>query len=211
MNARAWLLGIRRGLTALLLLLVVLVLVVTFMLHNERGTAFLLQRALTIVPVDLAIERSTGALADGVTLHGLRYRSDKVDVSIGQTDVLLSLGALLGAQVHVQRLELVDTTVSIAKSDAPSEPSPLTVPRLGAPIPIRIDVLSAVNTSIVTGETLKIERIDGGLAWVDTQLTAQDLRVVAEAWSVGLAGAVTLDDPVPVDLDRPNRRPGTPM
>jgi len=199
-TGRTWLLGIRRALTAILLLVALLALGVLFVLHNEKATSFALSRALSSLSLDLTVERSSGALADGITLYGLRYRSDKVEVAIGTIELEIALGPLLSTNLQLSRLVLADSTIRIIPDAAPAEPGPVTVPRLSAPLPIRIDRLSASNTTIVTDSALKIDRLDGALSWRDTLLTVDAISVAGEGWAVNAAGAVTLDDPVPVDL-----------
>lgn len=200
MTARLWLLGLRRALTAVLLLVVLLALAVTFALYNEKASSFALERALSSLPPELTVERSSGALADGVTLYGVRYRSDQIDMTIAKLEVTVSLVSLLRAQVQLPMLTLTDSTIRITPGPKPTAPSPLTLPRLSAPIPISIDQLVANNTTIVTGNELVIEQVQASLSWRDTVVSADGLRVISEQWSVNSSGRLNLEGDMPIDL-----------
>ena len=192
--------SLRNGVALFVLLFIMLVASVFVVLYSEKASGFAVQRIVGWLPVALTVERTSGSIADGLTLYDLHFENDAVDVRIGQLEVLVSLLPLLGANVNVERVATTDMRIEPKPSTEPSEPTPLTVPTLRAPVTINVEVLSATNTVIVTDSEFVIQDIGGAIGWNDTRLDITKLSVQAADWSVDASGEATLDDTVPVQL-----------
>ncbi|MEM9303572.1 MAG: translocation/assembly module TamB domain-containing protein [Pseudomonadota bacterium] len=198
---RRWVIGL--GSVALLLGLVLILLLVT-----PLG----LRLGLALAPPELEIESVEGSLLTGFAATNLVYRAPTADVEIERVRIDWAPGALFGATVHV---ELVDVgRLLLRLKPAPGEVTePATeagafeFPDLRLPIDLRLDRLSVAAISveeIVDEETVVHVDLDGielaDLAFVDADLSLGELAMANADASVALGGRALLAAPFATDL-----------
>lgn len=120
-----------------------------FVLYTSPGTRFALTRGTAyyagLIPGDITLETTDGALASGVTITGLRIRDrdGRVLVASDHLKLGVDVGAALHRTIDVGTLELrgaevaVDGAFGDLAPEGPSEPSPPT-PNLGPDLPLEL-------------------------------------------------------------------------
>lgn len=111
---------LRRGAAALLLLAVVLAATIGFVLGTEPGARWLFTRLGALLPGELEVADLDGPIRGPLTVHGLRYKTDSMDVTIERVFLDWRLRELLGKRLDIHRLEA--DGVDVVTMPGPEEP-----------------------------------------------------------------------------------------
>jgi translocation and assembly module TamB len=175
-------------------------------LYSERlpGWGFaLLQGSL---PGELSAEALTGRLAGPLTIRGLRYRSEGVNLSLAALHLDWQPAALLYNTLRIATLRLQGVVVElpVTQQDEGKGAPPFTLPPLWLPFAVELDALQLEQLAIVRagGKPVTLDRVTlaASLRWHTLRL--QPLRLHSR--ELGLEGEVTgelaLRDQLPLDL-----------
>ena len=187
-------------LETLLLALVVVVVALIAVLDTERGSRWLLARALPLAAPEAGFASVTGTLARGVTIEALALPLDAADIRIARIEGRWNLWNLLGGQLPIERLAVREATITLLETDTePTPPGPW--PSLSVPLPVTLDDVEITDLRIITadGGSHHIDRIavagSGGV--LHTRI--RHLEVAMGDYHLRLAGRIA--NRVPYDAD----------
>ena len=166
---------LRSVLLTLATLLVFLVAALAVMFSTDKGSKFLLDRALSAQKM-IKYEYEGGSLLRGIILKNVLVSLKAVDVKIDRADVSLGWRAILDKEVHLSHAN-VSNVVVINKSPPSNEPFKFSEIKL--PFVLRIDEANLDKLQIKTSTT-KVDFNDiylkDGL-WSGTELQFKDTRM----------------------------------
>src|SRR5690606_6082338 len=129
-------------------------------LDTERGSRWLLARALPLAAPEAGFASVTGTLARGVTIEALALPLDAADIRIARIEGRWNLWNLLGGQLPIERLAVREATITLLETDTePTPPGPW--PSLSVPLPVTLDDVEITDLRIITadGGSHHIDRI----------------------------------------------------
>lgn len=134
-----WLLLGTGGLTVPLLPILLLVVAILALLSSESGSRWLVNRALTLVPVEIRVDVVGGTLMQGLSLRELVVDTEAMTLRIASVDSAWHLRTLLTGRLVLNRLDAedVDLTLRPVAEPEPKAPGPWPSLSLGIPLVIR--------------------------------------------------------------------------
>jgi translocation and assembly module TamB len=196
-----------RHLLAILLLLSALAAAGGFALYSERlpGWGFaLLQENL---PGELSAEMVTGRLAGPLTIHGLRYSSGPMSLSLEELRFDWRPTALLYNTLRISTLQLRGLAIELPATDdedKSSAASPLTLPPVWLPFALELDELRLEQVALIRpeGEPLNIDLVTlaASLRWHTLELRPLHIQSRELGLEGEVIGSVGLRDQLPIDL-----------
>lgn len=170
---------------ALLGLLVILALLVTFALNSRWALRAALPRVLDAVPVDIRVASIDGTVADGMDLRGIEITSGQTRVSVERLEVAVQTSALLSRAVVIPTLVLTNVKVTppAPSPDPAPRTEPFALPELSAPIPMRVDALTINGLRVATAPDTPVRKVQAALDWSSRLIRVRDLAVNADAAS----------------------------
>ncbi|MGI9323797.1 MAG: translocation/assembly module TamB domain-containing protein [Pseudomonadales bacterium] len=157
---------------------IVLLLALSWVGLTESGTRWALNTARDYMPAELSFGEVQGVLASPLTLHGLHYASEELQLRVASVSVEWRLTDLFDRRLRVARLVVQDTEMqlSAASEDAAAEPPAL--PEL--PVEIELQQLAVTAFTITPGPEelpVRIDSLRAAAFWGKQQLTVTDLVV----------------------------------
>ena len=157
----------------MLIVLIVAALVVMF--STDKGSKFLLDRALSTQKI-IKYEYESGSLLHGIILNNVLVTLKTVDVKIDRADVSLGWRAILDKEVHLSHADVKNLRI-INKSPPSNEPFKFSEIKL--PFVLRVDQAEVDHLVIQTSST-QVNFYDAALKnalWSGTELTFEDTKL----------------------------------
>ncbi|MBZ2189875.1 translocation/assembly module TamB domain-containing protein [Alcanivorax sp. JB21] len=200
---------LRRGLLAMLLLVLLSPLILLGAMATEGGSRWLLERALSYAPGTASIAQIDGTLLHGITLEGVHYAHPAFTVESDRFSLALVMPALLQRRLAVNtlRAERLHITLHPGEEDS-TEPEPDTTPfHIDQLDDINLPLSIAIHGASVTHFTLTLANgtdivLDSILLAGSTdrdQLHLQQLFVSQGDYRISLGGKLGLHQPFHLD------------
>lgn len=164
-------------------LVLVALLAVYWLLQTVAGRDVLLAQVIARLPAGASFtwDKAEGPVAGPLTLHNVDFRYNDIHFHADRAHLEPDLRPLLGRKLLLDRLELDNATLNLAKSEEPFElPSwPGSLPQIEMPLAIQADFIQVNGLRVTTaGEpTIDIARIGGGLEIANGEFKANQLLV----------------------------------
>ncbi|NHB57173.1 translocation/assembly module TamB domain-containing protein [Acinetobacter shaoyimingii] len=169
---RRWL---RSILLWLLMLIVLFVAALAVMFSTDKGSKFLLDRALSAQQI-IKYEYEAGNLLQGIILKNVLVSLKTVDVKIDRADVSLGWRAIFDKEVHLSHADVKNLRI-INKSPPSNEPFKFSTIKL--PFILRVDK-AEVDHLVIQTSTTQVNFDDVALKnglWSGTELTFEDTKL----------------------------------
>ena len=164
---------------------------VYWLLGTESGTRFLLARAESYLPAELALGTASGSLLSGICLGSVDWKSSSQDVTIRNACVNIDLAPLLSRHLAVRSLDVEEILIEIG--EAPDAESSGELPSIEIPIQISVDTSSLRNLSFKTAQLQRnVDDIQFSGALSGSRLDVSGLSVRSSWLNADLNGDITV-------------------
>jgi translocation and assembly module TamB len=148
---------------ALLILLIVIVLLlglVAWVFGTNSGTAFAWNQAKGYLPADIKVASVHGRLIGPLTVRGVEYKTDSMDVHVKSVDFDMAVSDLFSRTVHIQNLAVAGVDYEVTKvvppKPKPKSNKPFSLPdAIHLPVTVQIDRVAVDNLKAVTSPKAK--------------------------------------------------------
>ncbi|WP_313139522.1 translocation/assembly module TamB domain-containing protein [Stenotrophomonas sp.] len=164
-------------------LVLLALLAVYWLLQTVAGRDVLLAQVVARLPVGASFtwDKVDGPVAGPLTLYNVDFRYDDIHFHAERAHLEPDLRPLLGRKLLLDRLELTNATLNLAKSDEPFEmPSwPDSLPQIEMPLAIQADVIAIDGFRITQANEplIDIARVRGGIEIANGEFQARQLVV----------------------------------
>ena len=171
---------VRVGVIGLVLLAL---LAVYWLLQTVAGRDVLLAQVVARLPVGASFtwDKVDGPVAGPLTLYNVDFRYDDIHFHAERAHLEPDLRPLLGRKLLLDKLELTNATLNLAKSDEPFKlPSwPDSLPQIEMPLAIQADVIAidGFRISQANEPVIDISRVRGGIEIANGEFQAHKLVV----------------------------------
>lgn len=175
-------------------LVLVALLALYWLLQTVAGRDVLLAQVIARLPAGASLtwDKAEGPLAGPLTLHNIDFRYNDIHFSADRAHLEPDLRPLLGRKLMLDRLELDNAALNLARSEEPFElPSwPGSLPQIEMPLAIQADVIQVNGLRVTTGgePTIDIARIGGGIEIANGEFKANQLLVDSDMGNVRING-----------------------
>lgn len=169
-------------------------LLVYWLLQTVAGRDVLLAQVVARLPAGASLtwEKVEGPLAGPLTLHNVDFRYNDIHFHAQRAYLEPDLRPLLGRKLMLDRLELSNATLNLARSEEPfTLPSwPDSLPAIEMPLAIQADVIAVDGLRVTTASepTIDLRRIAGGLEIANGEFKATALVVDSDLGDVRVDG-----------------------
>lgn len=193
MSARTQAIGKWLG-VALGLLLILAAAAIAWSLHAPAGARLIGRIAVDALGGKLALGSVEGTIAGPLTVTDIRYLDPEagIDARLHRVRVDIALGDLLGALVHLHKLEASGIEVALHEPTQPPQPKPSKPFSLKAPVDMAIDSLVIDSARIRRDATplLELTRATFSGHWKSRDLAVKQLEVHSPQGEIQFAGRV---------------------
>lgn len=171
-----------------------LLLAVYWLLQTVAGRDVLLAQVVARLPAGASFtwDRVEGPVAGPLTLYNVDFRYNDIHFRADRAYLEPDLRPLLGRKLLLDRLELDNASLNLAKSEEPfTLPSwPDSLPQIEMPLAIQADVIMVDGLRVTTGgqPTIDISRIAGGLEIANGEFKASQLAVNSDMGNFRVQG-----------------------
>lgn len=164
-------------------LVLLALLAVYWLLQTVAGRDVLLAQVVARLPVGASFtwDKADGPVAGPLTLYNVDFRYDDIHFHAERAHLEPDLRPLLGRKLLLDKLELTNATLNLAKSDEPFKlPSwPDSLPQIEMPLAIQADVIAIDGFRISQGNepVIDIARVRGGIEIANGEFQAHKLVV----------------------------------
>ena len=158
-------------------------LLIYWLLQTVAGRDVLLAQVVARLPAGATLtwDEADGPLAGPLTLRNVDFRYDDIHFHAERAYLEPDLRPLLGRKLLLDKLELDNATLNLAKSDEPFElPSwPDSLPQIEMPLAMQADAIAVNGLRITSGgePMIDITRIGGGIEVANGEFKATGLLV----------------------------------
>ncbi|WP_394752841.1 translocation/assembly module TamB domain-containing protein [Crenothrix sp.] len=190
----------RYGLSILLVFLVLIPMGFVWLISDEAGSRWLLQRIFSMLPAQISVEKIQGRLIDRLSLTGLHYQSASQTLDIKQGVLIWQPVQLLSGTLNIVDLNVNGLSIkTISTKDEQKKPFDPTTLKL----PVQIDINNLLVTDISfesEGELQPFDKLQLVAKTENNQLKIQSFSINSTLVNARAEGAVTLDKPFPLNL-----------
>ncbi len=164
-------------------LVLLALLAVYWLLQTVAGRDVLLAQVVARLPVGASFtwDKVDGPVAGPLTLYNVDFRYDDIHFHAERAHLEPDLRPLLGRKLLLDKLELTNATLNLAKSDEPFKlPSwPDSLPQIEMPLAIQADVIAidGFRISQANEPVIDISRVRGGIEIANGEFQAHKLVV----------------------------------
>lgn len=164
-------------------LVLLALLAVYWLLQTVAGRDVLLAQVVARLPVGASFtwDKVDGPVAGPLTLYNVDFRYDDIHFHAERAHLEPDLRPLLGRKLLLDRLELTNATLNLAKSDEPfTLPSwPDSLPQIEMPLAIQADAIAidGFRISQANEPVIDIARVRGGIEIANGEFQARTLVV----------------------------------
>ena len=184
----------------LLLLFIVLLIPVALWItaSTERGSRWLINSTLHLLPADVSIQQVDGTLLNSLTLTGIQFTAPPHQGSLKKAHLQWQPAALLKRKIHIVDLTVDGLVLDIGETESSSEPAQ--IPQL--PMAIDFDSIRITNTEVMLqGETHHIDSVELSAHTRNNRFIVESLSISAEPLKqASLKGEIALLAPYPLDF-----------
>jgi translocation and assembly module TamB len=184
----------------LLLLLVLILTPVALWItaSTQRGSRWLINSTLHLLPVEVSIQQIDGTLFDSLTLIGIQFTAAPHKGSLKKAHLQWQPAALLKRKIHIIDLTVDGLILDIGETESSSEP--VQIPQL--PMAIDLDSIKITNTEVtLQGDTHRIDSVELSAHTRKNQFIVESLSISAKPLKqAALKGEISLLAPYPLDI-----------
>jgi translocation and assembly module TamB len=184
----------------LLLLFIVLLIPVTLWItaSTQRGSRWLINSTLHLLPADVSIQQIDGTLLDSLTLTDVQFTAPPHSGSLNKAHLQWQPAALLKRKIHILDFTVDGLALDIGETESSSEP--VQIPQL--PMAIDLDSVRITNTEVtLQGDTHRIDSVELSAHTLKNQFVVESLIISAEPLKqAALKGEISLLAPYPLDF-----------
>ncbi len=164
-------------------LVLLALLAVYWLLQTVAGRDVLLAQVVARLPVGASFtwDKVDGPVAGPLTLYNVDFRYDDIHFHAERAHLEPDLRPLLGRKLLLDKLELTNATLNLAKSDEPFKlPSwPDSLPQIEMPLAIQADAIAidGFRISQANEPVIDISRVRGGIEIANGEFQAHKLVV----------------------------------
>lgn len=188
------------GTGALLVLALLLAASVWFLLGTQGGTELLFTRLGAILPGSLEVRELRGPLRGPLTIDGLVYERDGMEVHVDHLELQWRLRDLLARQLDIQRLHARGVRIIPAPSEE-EEPKPLPDVNLRFNILVRDALVEDLRIGDPQEDPLVIDRIELSTTAIGNVFRIDHFVVRSPLVSGDISGTFQPQGDYPVDLE----------
>ncbi len=192
----------RRGLLALLLIILSLTASIYYLLATESGVNWLFRQAKHFVPGELEVERISGTLLERLETKTLHYRNENTDVTLDSLVLVWDPAQLFSATVDVRQIELDGLIVQSLKAGAPAS-AKITLPDIELPVRVNIENFTLKNFILKAPDgvaRLNLSELSFAARFDENGLSINRLETGLEGFSARLAGTLVPAGNYPLSL-----------
>ncbi|KOR31759.1 hypothetical protein TI05_11585, partial [Achromatium sp. WMS3] len=188
--------------TLFILLLLITISGLIVLLNNEHTLPYLINIAQEVAPGELHINNYQGRLTDSVTIHGLRYEADGLELNIGKFHLAWHPLALSYLQLDILDLQLDQVRLTLPPAAPATEPSPAFA---GIVLPLDIDLKRLLLTNLWLNlpdakQPLYLKRFAASIQASGTRVKIKQLDVDALGATAQVQGRMRLEPAIPMRL-----------
>ncbi len=184
----------------LLLLLIALLTPVALWItaSTERGSRWMINSTLRLLPVDVSIQQIDGTLLDSLTLSEIQFSVPPHHGSLKRAHLQWRPAALLQRKIHINDLTVESLLLDIGETGSSSDPAQF--PQL--PVALDLDHVRISNSAVrLQGKTHRIDAIELSAHTLENQFVVDSLAISAEPLKqAALKGEISLLAPHPLDF-----------
>ncbi|HBH35070.1 MAG TPA: hypothetical protein DDW45_01270, partial [Gammaproteobacteria bacterium] len=189
---------IKRFLLFVMLTLILIPVALWSAASTQRGSRWMINSTLRLLPVDVSIQQINGTLLDSLTLTEIQFSAAPHSGSLKKAHLQWQPAALLKRKIHINDLTVDGLALDIGETESSSEPTE--IPQL--PVAIDLDSIKISNTEVtLQGETHRIDSVELNAHTLENQFVVESLSVSAEPIKqAALKGGFSLLAPYPLDF-----------
>ncbi|MDH5710243.1 MAG: hypothetical protein OEZ15_01065, partial [Gammaproteobacteria bacterium] len=197
---------------AIALLLLPVVSGLLWLVGTESGLHWIYQQANAYLPTSLTIEKIEGRLAGPLTLSGIRYQQDGVELESEQVIIDWQPTALFTAYIDISQLHLQSLKIILPTSEKANQA--ITLPDIHLPWRLAINNAVIENISITrAGEMTNIRQIKLDASVLFSRIDIKSFGLVMDNFELNVSGNL---NPVKqykheLNIDWQSRLPGSAM
>lgn len=184
----------------LLLLFIVLLIPAALWItaSTEKGSRWLINSTLHLLPVNVSIQQIAGTLLDSLTLTGIQFSAPPHRGSLKKAHLQWRPATLFKRKLHINDLTVDGMMLNIGETQSSSERTQ--IPQL--PIAIDLDHVKISNTEVrLQGETHRIDSVELSAHTRNNRFIVDSLSISAEPLEqAALKGEISLIAPYPLDF-----------
>ena len=189
---------------ALLLTIVSAVLLTAvYLLLSPQGLEWSYRFATYLLPGQLTVERLEGRLRGPITLSGVHYHDDKVDLRMAHLDLQWRPGELVEARLHIESLAVSGLHIEETQSSKGGA-SGGALPDIRLPLALQIDHAELHDFHVTAGDAKGGVIINDitlhNAAFRQGRLDLEQLAVTAPRFHISVSGNLSPQRGYPVDL-----------
>ncbi|MED5388544.1 MAG: translocation/assembly module TamB domain-containing protein [Pseudomonadota bacterium] len=180
-------------------LLLMLTLIVWLLLGTTTGNRWVLDRVIEVIPGNLQVDDWQGHLLDRITVSGVQYQLDHMEIRLDRFEAELEPAALLSGWLEFSALSLGNLVIiPPARSDNDAPQAPALPTSLALPFGVRIDHLTLSTLHLDQNQLIRDLEARQLAAWRRFQLASLSTRTVADV-TIDLSAQGSLAEPVSID------------
>lgn len=176
--------------------------IAAMLLATTSGSRFLINQGISFAELPVTYERLEGNLLGELTIGGLRYNPEQLDLQIEEINLRWTPTALLDREVTIRSLQANDVNLVLqpAAEAAPTD-QPASLPVISMPWLVTLQQLEINNIDYHRGDQRQhINRLYAELRWQQTAVAVQALELDHRQLQLQAAGQFDMADNYAVSL-----------
>lgn len=191
---------LKRVSIVVLLLLLIIAATIVFILGTSSGNQWLLhqisQRTST------KIQTISGTLLQTLSLRGLEFQSEHLNISLEQLDIEWQPSSLLYGVINIKRIRAENLVFFLPVSEPHSKSSLINLPEIKLPFFVRLQQIQFQNLLIEHGsDSALIDALDISASMIGSRLSLKNFLVKSKYGQVQVRGKVGTQAPFILDLE----------
>jgi translocation and assembly module TamB len=164
-----------------------------WLINDEAGTRWLLQRVVALMGQQMSVTAIHGKLREGIELENVEFHDDSQAIHLKHLFMRWQLADLYSGLMQIQELKLDGLTVLLLKSDEKSEFDPQA--KIELPVQLAVDNFVLTDLQIEQEETrYQVDKLQFSAATVGNQLHLHSLSVQGQGLTATAKGKTTLGE-----------------
>ena len=187
-----------RAILVTLLVLVAISSLLATLAASERGTRFMVDRAVSLLSLPVTLQGLQGSLLSGMQIQRLSYAADTLQVDMD--DVSLAVDwwfSLLNDRLRFERV--VTQRVDVRTSAGPAEPAERTIVLPALPVDVEVGALDVGQLVVNDLADDQRPRIQLAGQWTQSEVVLTDVAIEAERYGVDGRLSITVGADPQVD------------
>ena len=185
----------KRARLILLLLTLLVVILLAWLVSSESGLRWAYQQAQPFLPEQLHAQHISGKLIGPITLDGIEYQQDGMQIKTGEIIFDWQPTSLFLAQLDISRLYIQSLDIVLTDTENPEPASgqkpALVLPEIRLPIRIALAEAEIDGLNVHQGEqTFSLQKVRLDTSTQLNKIHVAELSVAAESFTISINGDV---------------------